>query len=70
MPHQRPGPPCHKTDDQAIGRTIVAIVVMKRHLWLNLLEIRDREKTFHLDALISPSGRFGTSVEMVVGNFR
>lgn len=45
-------------------------MVMKRHLWLNLSEIKDREKTFHLDVLISPSGRFGTSVETVVENLR
>lgn len=48
----------------AIGRTMVAMVVMKRHLWLNLSDIKDREKTFLLDALISPSGHFG---EVTVG---
>lgn len=42
---------------------MAAMVVMERHLWLNLPWIKEKEKTFLLDSLVSPSGLFSTSVE-------
>ncbi len=40
------------------------------HLWLNLTEIREKEKVFLLDAPISRSGLFGEAVSSVVEKFR
>ncbi len=39
------------------------------HLWLNLTEIREKEKVFLLDAPISHSGLFGEAVSSVVEKF-
>ncbi len=54
----------------AIGRSMAAMVVTERHLWVNLADFGMKEKGFHLDAPVSPSKLFGTSVEMVVKKFR
>ncbi len=40
----------------AVGRSMEASVAAERHLWLNLTEIREKEKTFLMDAPISQSG--------------
>ncbi len=42
----------------------------EHHLWLNLTEIREKEKVFLLDAPISQSGLFGEAVSSVVDKFR
>lgn len=69
---------CHTTDlalwatkqtVAAIGRSMVA-VVMERHQWLHFFRIKEKYKYFLLDAPISPSGLFGTSIETVVERFK
>ncbi len=52
-----------KTTAQAIGRSMASLVVLERHLWLTLTEIKDTDKVSFLDAPISPSGLFGPAVE-------
>ncbi len=52
-----------KTTAQAIGRSMASLVVLERHLWLMLTEIKDVDKVSFLDAPISPSGLFGPAVE-------
>lgn len=42
----------------ANGRSMAAIVVMERHMWLNLEDIRLKEKGFLFDAPVSPSELF------------
>ncbi len=42
----------------------------EHHLWLNLMEIREKEKAFLLYAPISGSGLFGDAVNAVVDKFR
>ncbi|KAI2644593.1 Catalase-peroxidase [Labeo rohita] len=54
----------------AMGRSMAAMVVTERHLLVNLADIGKKEKGFLLDAPVSPSELFGTSVETVVENFR
>ncbi len=54
----------------AMSRSMAAMVVTERHLWVNLADIRKKEKGFFLDTPVSPSELFGTSVEMVVKKFR
>ncbi len=55
---------------RAVGRSMAASVAAERHLWLNLTEIREKEKTFLMDAPISQSGLFGEAVSAVVDKFR
>ncbi len=54
----------------AMGRSMAAMVVKERHLWVNLADLEKKEKGFLLDAPISPSQLFGTSVETMVEKFR
>ncbi len=42
---------------------MASLVVLERHLWLTLTEIKDADKVSFLDAPISPSGLFGPAVE-------
>ncbi|KAL0204549.1 hypothetical protein M9458_002567, partial [Cirrhinus mrigala] len=50
-----------KATAQAIGRSMASLVVLERHLWLTLTEIKDADKV--LDAPVSPTGLFGPAVE-------
>ncbi len=54
----------------AMGRSMAAMVVTEKHLWVNLADLERKEKGFLLDAPVSPSKLFGTSVETVVEKFR
>ncbi|KAL0189927.1 hypothetical protein M9458_017026, partial [Cirrhinus mrigala] len=54
----------------AMGRSMGAMVVTERHLWVNLADLGKKERGFLLDALVSPSELFGDSVETVVEKFR
>ncbi len=54
----------------AVGRSMAASVAAERHLWLNLTEIREKEKEFLMDAPISQSGLFREAVSAVVDKFR
>ncbi len=55
---------------RAVGRSMAGSVAAERHLWLNLTEIREKEKVFLMDAPISQSGLFGEAVSSVVEKFR
>ncbi|KAL0173816.1 hypothetical protein M9458_029784, partial [Cirrhinus mrigala] len=48
-----------KATAQAIGRSMPSLVVLERHLWLTLTEIKDADKVPFLDAPVSPTGLFG-----------
>ncbi len=52
-----------KATAQAIGRSMASLVVLERHLWLTLTEIKDADRVSFLDAPISPSGLFGPAVK-------
>ncbi len=53
-----------------MGRSMAGSVAAERHLWLNLTEIREKEKVFLLDAPISQSRLFGEAVSSVMEIFR
>ncbi len=55
---------------RVVGRSMAGLVAAECHLWLNLTEIREKEKAFLLDAPISSSGLFGNAVNTVVDKFR
>ncbi len=52
-----------KTTAQAIGRSMASLVVLERHLWLMLTEIKDADKVPFLDSPVSPTGLFRPAVE-------
>ncbi len=54
----------------AMGRSMAAMVVTERHLCVNLADLEKKEKDFLLDAPVSPSELFGTSVETAVEKFK
>lgn len=45
-----------KSTAQAIDHAMASLVVLESHLWLNLTEIKDADKTALLDSPVSPSG--------------
>lgn len=47
---------------RAVGLSMVGLVTVEIHLWLNLTEIREQDKTFLLNIPISQSGLFGDAV--------
>lgn len=59
-----------KETARAIGCSMVAMVATERHLWLNLSEMKDKDRFFLLDAPLSPSGFFGNAVNTVVDRFQ
>ncbi len=52
-----------KMTAQAIGRSMASLVVLERHLWLNLTEIKEADKVPFLDSPVSPTGLFGPAVD-------
>ncbi len=58
---------------KSIGRSmaaLVALVATERHLWLNLSNIKGKDKNFLMDAPIFPSGLFGGAVNSVIERFQ
>ncbi len=55
---------------RAVGRSMAGMVSFERHLWLTLTGIKEKDKSFLLDAPISKYGLFGYSVTTVVEKFR
>lgn len=51
------------------GDSMATMFATGRHLWLNLSGMK-KDKSFLLDSLVSPSGIFGTAVDMVFERFR
>lgn len=52
-----------KATAQAIRHAMASLEVLKRHLWLNLTEIKDADRTALLDSPIFHSGLFGFAVD-------
>lgn len=59
-----------KETAHAIGPSMAALVATERHLWLNLSDIKEKDKAFLLVALLPPSGLFGNAVSLVVKRFQ
>lgn len=53
-----------KLSAQAIGKSMRFLVVLQRHLWLTLAELKDNERNALLNAPITPAGLFGDAVEL------
>ncbi len=50
---------------QSVGKAMGFMVVLQRHLWLNLADLKDADRKVLLNAPISPSGLFGDAVETI-----
>ncbi len=59
-----------KETTKSIGQSMAALVATERHLWLNLSNIKEKDKNFLMDVPISPSGLFGGAVNLVVERFQ
>lgn len=55
---------------KSIGRSMAALVATERHLWLNLSDIKEKDKNVLMDAPLSPGGLFGDAVTSVVDRFQ
>lgn len=58
-----------KVTAQAVSKTMASLVVLDRHLWLNLEEIRDAEKMAFLDSPVLPKGLFGPAIDWFAEQF-
>ncbi len=52
-----------KVTARPLGKAMSTMVVQERHLWLNLVEMKDVDKAHFLDAPISQAGLFGDTFE-------
>lgn len=49
---------------------MAALLAAERHLWLNLSDIKEKDKAFLLDAPFSFPGHFGNAMNMRVERFQ
>lgn len=49
---------------------MVALVAAERHLWLNLSDIKKKDKAFLFDTQLFPPGLFGDAMKMVIERFQ
>ncbi len=54
---------------QAVGKAMAFIVVLQRHLWLNLADLKEADRKVLLNAPVTPSGLFGDAVEYITERF-
>ncbi len=52
-----------KATAQAIGHSMTSLIVLERHLWLTMMEMKEVDKVPFHDALVSSSSLFGPAVE-------
>lgn len=49
---------------------MAAVVATERHLWVSFSGIKEKDKAFYLDALLSPPGLFSDTMNTVVEKFQ
>ncbi len=52
-----------KATAQAIGRSMSSLIMLERHLWLTMTEMKEADKIPFLDAPVSSGSLFGPAVE-------
>ncbi len=52
-----------KVTAQAIGHTMSSLIVLERHLWLTMMEMKETDKVPFLNAPVSLGSLFGPAVE-------
>ncbi len=58
-----------KATTQAIGRSMSSLIVLERHLWLTMTEIKEADKVPFLDAPVLSGSLFGPAVEGFAEHF-
>ncbi|KAL0163648.1 hypothetical protein M9458_039401, partial [Cirrhinus mrigala] len=59
-----------KETARAVGRSMAAMVVAERHLWLTVSDMKEKDKVLLLDAPLEPSDLFGDAVDSVVSRYQ
>ncbi len=54
---------------QSVGKAMGFMVVLQRHLWLNLADLKEADRKVLLNAPITPSGLFGDAMESITERF-
>ncbi len=54
---------------QALGKAMGFMIVLQRHLWLNLADLKDADHQVLLNATMTPSSLFGDVVESIIEPF-
>ncbi len=54
---------------QSVGKAMGFMVVLQRHLWLNLADLKEADHKVLLNAPVTPSGLFGDAVESITERF-
>ncbi|KAF4114471.1 hypothetical protein G5714_004694 [Onychostoma macrolepis] len=54
---------------QAMGKAVSFMVILQRHLWLNLADLKNADHKVLLNAPVTPSGLFGDAVESIIERF-
>ncbi len=58
-----------KANAQAIKRSMSSLVMLERHLWLTMMEMKEADKVPFLDASVSSGSLFGPAVEGFAESF-
>ncbi len=62
-------PRATKATAQAIRRLMSSLIVLERHLWLTMMEMKEADKVPFLDAPVSSGSLFGPAVEGFAEHF-
>ncbi len=54
---------------QTIGKANSFLVILQRHLWLNLADLKDTDRKVLPNATVTPSSLFGDAVESIMERF-
>ncbi len=54
---------------QGVGKAMGFMIILQRHLWLNLADLKDADRKVLLNAPVTPSGLFVDAVESIIGHF-
>ncbi len=54
---------------QSVGKAMGFMVVLQRHLWLNLADLKEADRKVLLNAPVTPAGLFGDAVESITERF-
>ncbi len=60
---------CFRPPSAPLGKAMGFMVVLQRHLWLNLADLKEADRKVLLNAPVTPSGLFGDAVESITERF-
>ncbi len=54
---------------QAVGKAMGFMIILQRHLWLNLADLKDADRKVLLNTPVTPSGLLSDAVESITEHF-